>query len=98
MITALIWLMNKESYTQEREKARQGVGRKGDTRKGLLMSKGKALLRLLWNKKLFNEMILANQPTCKIYMPARASLYQCGGLLRALAVTKSEKQEGRYTL
>lgn len=67
VITAFIWLMNKESYTQEREKARQGDGGIGATGKALIMSKGKAILCSLWNKKLFNEMILANQPTCKMY-------------------------------
>lgn len=90
--------MNEEKYTQEREKVRQGDGGKGDPRKGLVRSKGKAILCLLRKKKLLNEMILAARPTSKTYMPARASLRQCWGLLRALAVTKSAKQEGRYTL
>lgn len=69
--------MNEERYTQEREKVRQRDGGKGDPRKGLVRSKGKAILCLLWKKKLLNEMILAAQPTSKTYMPARASLCQC---------------------
>lgn len=92
VITALIWLVYEERYTREREKARQGDEGKGNTRKGLVISKGKAMLCLPWSKKLFNEMIGAAQPTSKVHMPARASRRQCGGLLRVL------EQERRYIL
>lgn len=62
--------MRKGTYRRE---SRRGRGMKGNTRKGLVISKSKATLCLAWSKKLFTEMLLAAQPTCKVYVPARAS-------------------------
>ena len=97
VITALHWLMYEERYIQEREQKRQRDEGKGNTRKGLVISKSKATLCLAWSKKLLTEMLLAAQPTSKVYMPARAS----PAVLRAvegLGCYQKRKREGRYTL